>query len=146
DPSDEEVPLLDADELRVTTTGQVSTSLKGETIFSLNRKDAEKRMAKLRDLRKDLPGHFAETLESAKELSGYREPETAAAPVFTGRIQRDGYTVEKYFVKGEGDYLIPYLLMRPEKPAGKALIYLHPSGKTAASAEGGEMEWFVKKG
>ena len=36
--------------------------------------------------------------------------------------------------------------MIPEKPTGKALIYLHPEGKAAEAANGGEMEWFVKKG
>lgn len=152
DPSDEEVQLLEAEELQVTATGQLSTSLKGETVFSLNKKEAEKRMDRLRASRADLPGYLAGMLESAKTLSGFRNPAAApgrapaAAPVFTGRIQRDGYTVEKYFMKGEGDYMIPYLLMKPEKPAGRALIYLHPSGKTAASDEGGEMEWFVRNG
>jgi len=54
--------------------------------------------------------------------------------------------IEKYFVKGEGDYVIPYLLMIPAKPNHKALIYLHPSGKSAEASAGGEMEWFVSKG
>lgn len=146
DPADAEIQPLNAEELQVTSTGQLSTSLKGEFVFSLNRKDAENRMDKLRALRKNVPGYFEGLLDSAKELSGYRAPQEASPPVFTGRIQRDGYTIEKYFVKGEGDYVIPYLLMTPERPVGKALIYLHPSGKTAASAEGGEMEWFVKNG
>jgi len=66
--------------------------------------------------------------------------------VFTGRIQREGYVVEKYFVKGEGDYIIPYLLMLPGKPDHKALLYIHPSGKSAGASAGGEMEWFVRNG
>ena len=35
------------DEMRVTATGQVSTSLGGETVFSLNMKEAEKLAEKL---------------------------------------------------------------------------------------------------
>ena len=54
--------------------------------------------------------------------------------------------IEKYFVKGEGDYIIPYLLMKPDKPNSKALIYLHPSGKAAEASKGGEIEWFVRNG
>jgi hypothetical protein len=54
--------------------------------------------------------------------------------------------VEKYFVKGEGDYVIPYLLMVPENPNNKALIYLHPLGKSVEAAAGGEIEMFVKNG
>jgi hypothetical protein len=85
-------------------------------------------------------------LKSAKQLSGYKEPVKSNGPVFTGRFQKDGYAIEKYFVKGEGDYVIPYLLMKPENPNHKALIYLHPSGKSAEVMPGGEMEWFVKNG
>ncbi len=36
--------------------------------------------------------------------------------------------------------------MIPDKPNNKALIYLHPSGKSAEASVGGEMEWFVKNG
>ena len=77
---------------------------------------------------------FPEVLISAKKLSGYQEPSVINEPVFTGRIQREGYVIEKYFVKGEGDYVIPYLLMLPAKPNNKALIYLHPSGKSAEAS------------
>lgn len=145
DSTDEDIQPLKG-ELRVTQTRQLSTSLKGETAFSLNKMDAEKRMDKLKALRKNISGYFPGIIKSAKELSGYREPGDVSKPVFTGQIQRNGYVVQKYFVKGEGNYVIPYLLMKPEKPVNKALIYLNPAGKTAASAEGGEMEWFVKNG
>lgn len=146
DPTDVDLPPLEEGELQVTATGQLMTSLGGETAFSLNKKDATKRMEKLGELRRDFPGHFSERLESAKKLSGYDEPTESTTPVFIGRIQRDGYTVEKYFVKGEGDYVIPYLLMQPQKPSPDALIYLNPEGKSAASERDGEMEWFVKQG
>jgi hypothetical protein len=96
--------------------------------------------------RGDLPRHLPEVLNSAKKLSGYNEPSVFHESVFTGRFQREGYVIEKYFVKGEGDYVIPYLLMKPDKSNNKAIIYLHPSGKSAEAAVGGEMEWFVKNG
>jgi hypothetical protein len=41
-PDEEEVEFCSAEELQKTTTGQLSTSLNGETIFSLNRKESEK--------------------------------------------------------------------------------------------------------
>jgi len=145
-PKDEDIELLSAEELQVTSTGQISTSLGGETVFSLNRREAEKLINKLQNSRNDLTKHLPEVLNSAKKLSGYREPSEFHEPVFTGRYQKDGYVIEKYFVQGEGDYIIPYLLMKPDKPNNKALIYLHPSGKSAEASIGGEIEWFVKKG
>ncbi len=144
--ADEEITALTPEEIRVTPTGQVSTSYGGETVYSLNLKDAVKLEDKLQVLRADLPGYFQEALKSAKMLSGYREPADVQEPVFAGRFQREGYVIEKYFVKGEGDYVIPYLLMIPDKPGNKAMLYIHPAGKSVEAEPGGEMEWFVKNG
>jgi hypothetical protein len=139
---DQEISLLSEDELRVTVTGQVSTTYAGETVFSLNRKEAGKIAGELKPSGNDLAG----MLNSARMLSGYREPVEAYEPVFTGRIKKAGYAIEKYFVRGESDYVIPYLLMVPDKPNGKGLIYLHPSGKSTDASPGGRIEWFVMNG
>lgn len=146
DPQDQEIDTLSNDDLQVTSTGQVSTSFGGETVFSLNRRDAEKLIHKLDASRKDLSSHLPEVIKSAKKLSGYHEPSIIDEPSFMGRIIRKGYVIEKYFVKGEGDYVIPYLLMIPDNPGNKALIYLHSSGKAAEASVGGEIEWFVRNG
>ncbi len=146
DPKDEDVDLLSTAELQVTPTGQVSTSYKTESAYTLNRKEAELKMDQLDAARKDIPGYFPGILRSAMELSGYREPKDSGEPSLVGRIQREGYIIEKYHLKGEGNYIIPYILLKPEIPTPKAMIYLNPSGKSADVAEGGEMEWFAKNG
>src|SRR5690606_15335412 len=133
-------------ELQKTSTGQLVTSLGGETVFSLNKKEAEKYVHQLEISRIHFPQYLTGVLSSAKKLSGYEEPKATQNPVFTGAVKRDGYIIEKYFVKGEGDYIIPYLLMVPDKPNNKALVCLYPSGKIAAVTENSEMEQFVKKG
>lgn len=145
-PIEEDVEYLTDKDLQKTPTGQLLTSLGGETVFSLNRKDAGELVEKLKSSRKNRDTYIPEILKSAKQLSGYREPVNDNEPVFTGRFQRKGYVIEKYFVKGEGDYVIPYLLMVPDKPNDKALFYLHPSGKAREAMQGGEIEWFVQKG
>ncbi len=145
-PAEEEVEYSTEEELQKTSTGQLSTSTGGETVFSLNRVEAAELEQQLQASRADLKRHLSAVLISARDLSGYREPSFIDDPLFTGRIQRDDYSIEKYFVKGEGDYIIPYLLMIPFRSNSKALIYLHPSGKLAEAAPGGEMEWFVKNG
>lgn len=143
---DEEIRLLTKEDLRVTKTGQVSTSLVGETVFSLNRKEADKQLEKLFDSRKSRGVSYNEVISAARKLSGYRDPTSADRPVFAGRVLRNSYTIEKYFVKGEGDYIIPYLLFRPADRGGKTMIYLHPSGKSAEAAAGMEIEKFVSRG
>ena len=145
-PKDEPARKLSIEEMQVTATGQVSTSLGGETVFSLNRKEAEKLAVKLQTARISTESFIPDVLNAAKKLSGYREPTDSDEPVFSGRYRKNGYVIEKYFIKGEGNYIIPYLLMIPSDPSAKALIYLHPSGKSAGASEGGEMEWFVKHG
>lgn len=145
-PDDEEVALLSDEEIRVTGTGQVATSLGGATVFSLNERESQKALDALHQARKNLSSHLPAVLSAAKISSGFREGQSTAEPVFTGRIQREGYAIEKYFLKGEGDYVIPYLLMVPSQPNGKTILYLHPEGKAAEASAKGEIEWFVNNG
>ncbi len=145
-PEEDEVTLLSPEELQVSRTGQVSTSFGSETVFTLNKKASEKLEQELQLSRQNILEHRKVVLESAKRLSGYKAPVSVNKPVFTGRFQRDGYVLEKYFVKGEGNYIIPYLLMKPEHSNHHGLIYLNPKGKSVDAQPGGDMEWFAKKG
>ena len=54
--------------------------------------------------------------------------------------------IEKYFVDGEGDYIIPFLLMVPEESNNRSVLYLHPNGKSAEALAGGEIEWYLQQG
>lgn len=145
-PADEDVPTLTKEEMMVTPTGQLSTSLKGETVFTLNQKEANELEARLNTSRKDNSAFLSEVKANAKMLSGYREPAENDKPVFAGRVLRKDYSIEQYFVKGEGDYIIPYLLFKPAVSNGKAMLYLDPEGKSAGAKEGGNIEQFVKQG
>lgn len=144
--TEEEVDFCSAEELQKTSTGQLATSLPGETIFDINKKESELLVDQLHAKREHYPEGLSEVLSSAVKLSGFITPDNVDEPVFTGRFQRDGYVIEKYFVKGEGEYVIPYLLVKPDNPGNKALIYINPDGKSAEASEGGEIEWFVKNG
>ena len=143
---EEEVEYLSEKELQKTTTGQLSTSIGGETVFSLNRTNAEEYISDLKKSRSDLNKHLPQVIISAKQLSGYKEPSVSDEPVFTGRIQKDGYAIEKYFVKGEGDYAVPYLLLTPNNPTNKAIIYLHPDGKNSTIEENNEIKFLIEQG
>jgi cephalosporin-C deacetylase-like acetyl esterase len=134
DPSDEEVTLLTPAELRVTESGQVSVSLKSETVYSLNSRYAIE-LGDLLNISRSDPGFPKAAVRSAELLSGFEHPAAGSQHVFTGRILKSNYSIEKYFVKGYGGYIIPYLLFKPAVANGNAIIYLHPEGK-AAEAEG----------
>ncbi len=145
-PDEEEVEYLTEKELQKTTTGQLSTSLGGETVFSLNRSESERYTTELQKARIDLEKHLPQALISAKQLSGYEEPSVSDEPVFAGRVQNEGYAIEKYFVKGEGKYVVPYLLLVPGNPNNKAVVYLHPNGKAGAMEENNEAGWLAGQG
>lgn len=145
-PADLETEVLKNDELRVTPTGQVSTSYKGETVYSLNLKRLKILTDKLDNLRGSPEIFYPEVLKSVESLTGYRKPEDPVDPVFTGRILRDGYSIEKYFIGRKDGYIIPYLLFRPEVPVKRRMIYLDPDGKENASVAGGPIEKIVGKG
>ena len=142
-----DVDYLTVNELQKTKTGQVSTFLKSNSVFDINRKESLSLVTKLNHSRQDISAHLKNVKKKAIELSGFKTPQYNGSAVFCGRYPRDGYVLEKYFISGEGGYAVPFLLLLPgnEKPE-KAIFYLHPDGKSSEALPGGEMEWFVKKG
>jgi len=149
DPTEEDVGILTEKELRVTSTGQISTSLGGDMVFDVNKEETAALIRNLEESRKDMAKHLRSVVAKAKDISGYVYTEgLACEPFLNGRYQRDGYTVGKYAIKGDGAYVIPLLLFVPDGHKGKhpALVYLHPQGKAADALPGGEIEHLVKKG
>jgi dienelactone hydrolase len=146
DPAEFPVESLNPEELKITSTGQVATSLKGVNIFSVNKKVAENLTAKLNAAREHPETHIRNALKSARELAGYEDPLLNNKPVFTGRINFDGYSVEKYFIKTENSYAIPYMLVKPAQSSERAVIYIHPDGKKSFFSNREEIEYLSEKG
>jgi cephalosporin-C deacetylase-like acetyl esterase len=149
EPSEEEIELLTTEELRINSTGQISTSVGGQMIFDVNRKETERLFENILVSRKKIDNHLVNTLTKAKEISGYIAPTTNTKEAFiNGRYQRDGYTVGLYAIDGEGKYSIPFLLFIPDNRRDKnpAIIYVHPEGKITEAAPGAEIEKLVKQG
>jgi len=140
---DEDVEYLKPEEFIITKTGQVATSFDGETIFSLNKKEAKKNIEKIKLSEKNIAKYLKDVVNSAKEITGYIKPQNIDDAVFTGRYENEGFIIEKYFIKGETNSPIPFLLFVPNKITALPIIYLNPKGKTA---ELDEVEWFVKQG
>ncbi|HWQ55258.1 MAG TPA: acetylxylan esterase [Bryobacteraceae bacterium] len=122
-------------ELQCTPTGQVVTSLGGETVFTLNQKRSREAIAKRQ------PGDLAATV---RKLIGYTTVNGAARVRQYGTIERAGYRIEKLTYESEPGIVIPSLLYVPQG-AGKrpAVVYVDGKGKAAADADA---EQFVKAG
>jgi hypothetical protein len=135
------------EDLQVTESGQLITSLGGKLAYDINKEESAKLIAKLEKSGKNPDKHLDNVLKSASEISGFVNPSGEIKSVFRGRYQRDGYSVEMYALHGEGEYIVPLLLFIPKE--GKdfsSVIYLHPRGKIVDSAAGGKIEQLVKKG
>ena len=90
-PAEEEVEFLTAQELQKTTSGQLSTSLGGETVFSLNRKETEELINNLQASRGDLTNHLSGGTYFSQEtfrLSGSRQSlmNLCSQDAFNGKV------------------------------------------------------------
>jgi dienelactone hydrolase len=147
DSTEVQVEMLSREELTVSPTGLISTYLNAETVFSMNKKESEVLIKNIEESRKNITGHLEKVKKKAIELSGYSVPDKNDVPFFSGRYKRNGYSVEKYMIEGEGNYVIPLLLFVPDGiKKFPAVIYLHPEGKKAQSEVGGQIEMLVKEG
>jgi dienelactone hydrolase len=146
DPTDETIGLFDEKELWVTPTGQVATSLKGETLFSLNEKYTVEVVKKQQSEKQNNPDFYNDIAEKAKTLTGYTEPALPDDIIFSGRLWRDDCSIEKYLVKGVHDYYIPVLWLSSGSKTGEIILLLDDKGKASAAAKGGMAEQFVQQG
>jgi cephalosporin-C deacetylase-like acetyl esterase len=135
DGSEQEVPALSSEELWATPTGQVSTALHGEDVFSLNLK----RYATVRSSRPAL------SLEKVRDLAGFA-PSSGELNIKTyGTLPRNGYRIEKLTYESEPGTLIPALVYVPDTRAARmpAILFADGEGKQA-SREAAEL--LVRKG
>lgn len=145
--ADQETKTIPMEQLQVTETGQVTTSVEGKTAFDLVQARADRQRAMLDAARQDLSPHLPAAVRSARSLSGYRAPAEAGTLVFTGRHRRSGYVVEKYALTRPDAYPIPFLLMLPQASGPHpGLLYLHPDGKDAQAGVGERIEQLVAQG
>ena len=128
--------------LNSTPTGQVATSLKGETVQSLNRAMAEKMWPRRRAAGADaatVRGLITSRLGVARLRAAARKH---------GEVGRDGYRIERIALETEAGITVPALAFagstgEERKPA---VLYVNDAGKAADAAPGGDIEALVRSG
>ena len=120
DNTDHDIIPFTVEELWVTPTGQVGSSLKGETVFSLNQKYFSKNVVPENELKPKI-----------KEVSGIALNQILTAAVYTGKIPKEGFEVKKYFLENDkNDFVLPvYVIQNPDSKTEKTLIWLSEEGK-----------------
>jgi len=144
-----EVPVAPAseEELRCTDSGQVTVSLGGETVFSLNQKRYEE-VKPRRPAPTDPQAVAAFQKEVRSKVQQLAGDQHVAAPLSVkpfGVIHNDGYRIEKLTYESEPGIIIPSLLLVPENDEGRkpGVLYVNSQGKANS---GGEIEALVKSG
>ncbi len=125
-PDDQEVELTNEKELWVTESGQLATSIKSETIYSLNRRIARNQIAKLKlnRARVDMDEHIGKAVSEAKRLSGFSIPGSFGEAVFSGRYVKEEYILEKYLIPGSGNYMLPVAMFSPVGEGNNEVVLL----------------------
>ena len=125
-PEDLEVKIFEEQELWATPTGQLASSLKGETIYSLNRKVVQNQHDRLKSERgrTDYHTRLEGVEDDARRLSGFTDPGHFREAIFSGRYVREQYMLEKYLVPGEGDLMLPAALFKPLENSNQEVVLL----------------------
>jgi len=154
-----ESPVLPDKELQCTPDGQVMRLPGARSVYDLNL-DLEKQLAEAR--KKFWTGkegrHSSATqegrhsclplLEEVRRITGIRPPYAAAGWKWerVGELVRQGHRIDKLVLRPEPGIWLPALAFVPQKPGGKATLYLHEGGKEADAAPGGPIEKLVQQG
>ena len=149
EPIDEpEIEIESEEDLRCTATGQVSLSLGGETIFSINLAEARRVKPKRGSINtpEDLRRFQSEIRAQVRRLTAFERPAGVPDARASGEIARDGYRIEKLLIGS--DPAIPALLFIPDgpRPKRRTILYVHENGKAAEAKVGAEIEELVRGG
>ena len=121
---DQEVELFPIDELFVTETGQLSTSLESTFLFDLNLDLTLANLKKLEDKRKDAETFLTDVRGKARELSGFNANTIPGELVFSGRTALEDFFMEKYIIEFPGEYVLPFVCLKPKTNARNLVLYL----------------------
>jgi cephalosporin-C deacetylase-like acetyl esterase len=142
DPDFAPLRLASPTDITVTPTGQVSTSIGGETVYSLNRKRAEmlSRPTRLVSDRSVLQQRRTQLQKDIRELTGaFLQPETrtpSESMTTKSAERRSGYRIETVSLKSDGDTEVPGTFAIPDGAGAKrAVLILSPQPPSPGQIE-----------
>ena len=138
------------EDLQCTPTGQVSTSLGGETIYSLNRKRAVPMLSPARALatQADLERLQSRLRQDIRTLTAVAVQPGSAPPTVDVRTaeQRSGYRLETISLHSDGGTEAPGLVAIPQGDGPKPAVLMMTSANARSMASGGDLDRLAKAG
>ncbi|MFB3922028.1 MAG: acetylxylan esterase [Terriglobia bacterium] len=133
-----------------TESGQVVTSLGGETVTSLNLKRAEQATPARPPLTSPeaVAAHHELMKQSVERLTSFDRPTGSVKVTPFGQIEKENYRIEKLIYEPDPGVIIPALLFVPKNRTarGPAVIYVDGNGKAAGASPDGEIPRLVARG
>jgi dienelactone hydrolase len=123
-----------AEQLQCSPKGQVMLLPGERSVFQINAETA----AKLKTTRDSGLGP-----KTVREAVGASESVPEPNVQVIGKMEREGFSIEKMALKLEKAFQVPALLFVPTKPSGKGILYLHGS---SMKADASAIEQLVKAG
>jgi cephalosporin-C deacetylase-like acetyl esterase len=138
------------DTLWCTPSGQVSLQSGGETVFSLNLKQAERLLAQRKwpSSAEEISAFRDRIRNSVVRLTAVQKTQAPTEVKRLGEIRRAGYRIERLIFESEAGIPLPSLLFVPDQIQSRnpAVLYVHEAGKSAEAGPGGEIEGLAKAG
>lgn len=133
-------------ELQCTEKGQVLLLPDERSVFDLNTEIEKSLAEKRRAFWEKTPK--ADALDAVRQRIGVRPIADLPAPRMedVGRVDRDGYHIDKFVLHTDSGVPLPGLTYHPAKPVDDAYLYLHASGKATDGVPGGPIEKLVLEG
>ncbi|MCK0148151.1 acetylxylan esterase [Arenibacter sp. F26102] len=124
DSKDGEVVIFPVEELYVTPTGQLSTSVGSKFLIDVNSDLTKKNMELLNEGRQNMDQHLIDLKHKVPAISGYTENAKKAKLIFSGQTDFETYFLNKYLIEQEGDKIIPFVAFVPKQPMSGSALYL----------------------
>lgn len=121
---DEEVVIFPVEELYVTETGQLSTSVGSKFLFDVNKTLTTKNMEMLNGDRQNMNQHLINLKQKVEAIYGYSKSTKKGKLIFSGQTEFEAYYLNKYLKVLEGDKIIPFVTFVPKQPMGSSALYL----------------------
>ena len=129
------VPVESAEKLFATSTGEVTTSLGGESVFTLNRSTARKLRSRFQTPKNksDLPEWRRQMRDEVSSRLGVNVDPGPLQPVSLLDVDQGSVRLEKVVYYSEPEIFVPGLLFLPKATGPHpAVVFVNEDGKAAA--------------
>ncbi|MGE0607825.1 MAG: alpha/beta hydrolase family protein [Pirellulales bacterium] len=133
-------------ELLCTESGQVLLLPDERSAFDLNvAREQQLAAARAAFWKKSTPDEARRAVRSVVQVRPLADMPVATREK-AGKVQRDGYHIDKLLLQTDSGVPLPALTFHPPEPRDDAYLYLHEGGKQADAAPGGPIETLVRQG